>query len=115
MTLTCIVCPMGCRIMVEAGEARGHACPRGMDWALQEAANPLRTVTSTVALMGGELELLPVRTEFPVPKAKVAACIDHINRLRVRAPVKIGQVICADLGGTGVKLTAARSMQIFPS
>ncbi len=109
-TMTCIVCPMGCRLTVDSGEVSGHRCNRGRDWALAEVTNPVRVLTTTVALEGGELELLPVRTLAPVPKAKLRDCLRHANRLRVKAPVRLGQVICPDLAGTGVQLTAARSV-----
>ena len=33
-TMTCIVCPMGCRLTVDSGEVSGHRCNRGRDWAL---------------------------------------------------------------------------------
>lgn len=109
-TMTCIVCPMGCKLTVDSGEISGHRCTRGRDWAQAELANPVRMLTTTVALEAGELELLPVRTQMPVPKAKLMDCLNHVKRLRVKAPVRMGQVICPDLAGTGVKLTAARTV-----
>lgn len=109
-TLTCIVCPMGCKIKVAGAEISGHGCARGRDWAIREAAEPVRILTTTIALEGGELALLPVRTESPVPKDKLMHCLRHANQLRVSVPVKAGQVICPDLAGTGVKLTAARTI-----
>lgn len=108
--MTCIVCPMGCRVTVDSGEVSGQSCARGRDWALAEAVNPVRMLTTTVALEDGEVELLPVRTQVPVPKGKLMDCQHHANRLRVKAPVQLGQVICPDLAGTGVKLTAARTV-----
>lgn len=111
-TMTCIVCPLGCRIELKAGEVSGHTCARGKEWALMEARNPVRTLTTTVALEGGEMGLLPVRTEMPVPKEKLADCIAHANCIKVKAPVRVGQEVCPDLGGTGIRLTAARSVGI---
>ena len=51
---TCIRCPRGCdlRAELEGGEVQrvsGHTCKRGEDYARQEAAHPVRTVTSTAA------------------------------------------------------------------
>lgn len=108
--MTCIICPLGCQVTVTDGTVRGHSCPRGREWALQETISPERTLTTTVALETGELELLPVRTAVPVPKDKLRDCLFHARRLRVKAPVKAGQVVCPDLGGTGVALTATRTI-----
>ena len=109
-TLTCIICPLGCPVTVDGESVEGHTCPRGKDWALQEFNNPLRMLTTTIALEGGVLELLPVRTQVAVPKQKLMECMKHANRLRVKAPVQVGQIICSDLAETGVRLIAARSM-----
>lgn len=108
-TMTCIVCPLGCQISVIDGEAEGYTCLRGKNWALQEAAMPMRVLTTTVLLENGELALLPVRTQGPVPKSKLRDCLRQANRLRVQAPVQAGQVICRNLGATGVSLIAART------
>ena len=109
-TMTCIVCPLGCQISVNGGKAQGYGCYRGKKWALQEAALPLRTLTTTVFLEGGELLLLPVRTRDPVPRDKLGACLSKTNRLRVKAPVQVGQVICEDLAETGASLIATRTV-----
>lgn len=92
-TMTCIVCPLGCQISITAGEAKGYTCLRGKNWAVQEAAMPMRVLTTTVLLEGGELALLPVRTQGPVPKSRLMDCLHHANRLRVEAPVQAGQVL----------------------
>jgi len=109
--LTCIVCPRGCQIYVQGTEVRGHACPRGRNWALEEYTNPKRTLTTTVALEGGDSTLLPVRTQAPVPKAKLLECMAHANRLRASTPITAGTPVCTDLAGTGVRLVAARTVR----
>jgi CxxC motif-containing protein len=109
--MICIVCPLGCQISVTEGEARGYTCLRGKALAEQETVRPVRTLTTTVLLLGGEYPLLPVRTQQPVPKSKLLDCMDHANSLRVEAPIEVGQVICSDLAGTGVSLIAARTAE----
>lgn len=101
---------MGCRVTVDGNEVSGHSCGRGRDWALAETVHPVRMLTTTVALVGGELELLPVRTQLPVPKDKLRECQEHANRIQVKAPVVVGQVVCPDLAGTGIPLTASRTV-----
>ena len=53
MELTCIVCPMGCRMTVELSDGgeilsvTGNTCPRGKQYAIDECTHPVRTVTTT--------------------------------------------------------------------
>lgn len=53
--LTCIVCPIGCRLSVEDaadGEllVTGNRCPRGAVYAVEEIRSPKRVVTATCRL-----------------------------------------------------------------
>lgn len=113
--LTCIVCPVGCRITAEidGGELRisGNSCKRGEVYCRQEVTCPVRTVTSLVAIAGGEHPLCPVKTAQAVPKASIPAVLKALRALRVQAPVAIGDVLLKDIAGTGVDLvaTAARA------
>ena len=108
--LTCIVCPVGCRIRVEDenGDLRisGNGCPRGERYARQEISNPVRTVTSAVAVRGAAIPLCPVKTASPVPKASIPACLAEIREIRIDAPVAVGDVVKEDLAGPGVALMA---------
>lgn len=113
-TLTCIVCPVGCTIHVSgtpgALSISGNGCPRGRAYAEQEVTCPMRTVTSTVVLEGSEeTRRLPVKTASAVPKARIADCLAEIRKARATVPVAIGDVLVADLAGTGVALVAAAS------
>lgn len=111
MELTCIVCPMGCRITVENvdGEYRvsGNTCKRGETYAIQETTCPMRTLTSLVSVKGGESPLCPVKTANVIPKAKIGEALVEVRAASVEAPVKIGDVIIKNIAGTGVDLVAA--------
>ena len=112
--LTCIGCPMGCTLTatVENGAVTavtGNTCPRGDSYARKECVAPERTVTGTVRLTGGALPVLSVRTAAAVPKDKVMAVAEVLSRMNVTAPVKQGDVLNADIAGTGVALIATRS------
>ena len=113
--LTCIVCPVGCRLRatVEDGqlvEVQGNSCKRGATYALDELCAPKRTVTSTVRVEGGFLPLVPVRTREPIPKDKIAQVLLDIAKIRMDAPIRIHQVVAADVAGTGIDVIASRSM-----
>jgi CxxC motif-containing protein len=109
--MTCICCPMGCRLTIAPKEGggwtvAGNSCPRGAKYAVQEMEAPERVVTSTVRVEGGASPLVAAKTASPVPKGSVPACLDAIRALAVPAPVAAGQVLAPDLAGTGVALVA---------
>ena len=111
MELTCIRCPMGCRMTatVENGSVTavtGNTCRRGKEYAMPEAVAPVRTVTSTVLCLGGVRPVVAVKTVPEVPKARVFDVMDVIRRIRVKAPVHIGDVLLRDAAGTGADIVA---------
>lgn len=115
-TLTCIVCPMGCQIDVtldggKIAEITGNTCKRGHDYAETEFTNPTRTLTSTVRLTGSKTDrLLPVRTDAPIPKAKLFDAMKELDRIEVGAPVRAGDVVRADFIEKGVNLIACKTV-----
>jgi len=109
-TITCIGCPMGCRLTValENGKVTsvdGAGCGRGAAYARQECVCPTRQVT-TLARVRGRREPLSVKTAQPIPKALIFACVEEIHRARVAPPVKIGDVVVKNVCGTGVDVVA---------
>ena len=112
--LICIVCPKGCRLTVDeenAYKVTGQQCPRGIEYGREELQNPVRVLTSTVVLEGGAHSRLPVRTDRPIPKSELFGCIKALEKLRVHAPVQMGQVLAENFCGTGADLIASRSME----
>lgn len=119
MTVTtsylCIGCPLGCRLEVDEDEGhqvveiRGFACKRGKEYAAQEHTAPQRMVTTTVRLVGGAQARLPVKTRTPVPKALTLAVCRALRTVTVTAPVAVGDLILADVLGTGVDIVATRT------
>ena len=113
--LTCIGCPMGCQITVELenGEVlsvKGNTCPIGDNYARKEVIHPERTVTSTVVVDGGDKPRCSVKTAGNIPKDKIDECMKVIDAVRVKAPVKIGDVIIDNVLGTGVNVVATRNV-----
>jgi len=97
-------------VRVLADRTEGARCRRGEAHARQEATDPRRTVTTTVAVEGSALPVVPVRTSAPVPRDLQAACVREISRLRLRAPLYRGQVVLVDLLGLGVDVVVTRSL-----
>lgn len=113
--LTCIGCPLGCAITAVPNadgsfEISGYTCKRGLEYAKKELTRPERTVTSTVRVSGGAANVVSVRTAADVPKDAIWQVMEVINSLTVPAPVKIGDVLLADIAGTGVALTATKAV-----
>jgi len=113
--IVCIVCPTGCRIRVSGADrqqltVRGNECKRGEEYALKEISDPRRTLITTVRIDHAPLRRLPVRTNREIPKQSIFPCMEVINRVRVEAPVEIGQVIIPNVLGTGADVVATRSM-----
>ncbi len=71
--IICTVCPRGCHINVVGNEGgvkalEGYGCKRGIDYATNEFLSPVRILTTTVKIEGVNNDLLPVRSNKPIPK-----------------------------------------------
>lgn len=112
--VTCIICPVGCRIQAELEEGAppklsGYRCKRGLQYAKDEVTAPRRILTTTVRLKAKGNHVLPVRTRIPIPKLLLKEAMAELKSVSVAAPVKMGEVILKDVAGTGVDVIAARN------
>jgi len=111
--ITCINCPVGCRMTVTLDENRkvvsvqGNSCIRGRKYAEQECTLPLRMITAVIPLENREMPL-SVKTAEPVPKHLIPEVMESIREIHVSAPVSIGQVLLRDVCHTGVDIIATR-------
>ena len=115
ITRTCIVCPNGCELTIKVGdkiEVEGATCKRGITYGTNEVTNPMRSLTTTVRVENGELPLVSVRTDGVIPKAMLKDAVKELSKIKVSAPVERGQVICADLMGTGVAVRASKNIAV---
>ena len=113
--IICTVCPRGCHIMVEGdGEkvlsADGYSCKRGLEYANTEYAHPVRILTTLVKIDGVQNDLLPVRSNQPLPKEKLFDCMDVIRATTVKLPVNRHDVIVPNICGTGVDIVATKTV-----
>lgn len=115
--VTCTCCPSGCTLVVElggTGEAAyvsGAGCARGKKYGPAEVTYPERVVTTTVCVPG-VAEPVTVRTCAPVPKELVSRVVAEAKAAGEScvAPIAIGDVIAADVCGTGVDVVSTRSV-----
>ena len=114
--IICTVCPRGCHIQVEGeGEQviamEGYGCKRGQEYASNEYAHPVRILTTTVKMEGIAGELLPVRSNKPLPKEKLFDCMEVIRSTTVKLPVAQYDVLIADICRTRVDIVATKTQQ----
>ena len=107
-TITCILCPKGCRIQAAAdGKVTGNGCPKGAEYALQEQKAPRRVLTTTLKRADGSL--LPVKTSQTVPKERLLDYMDRLRKITLPAtPLPCGTVVLQDPFGIGVDVVTAQ-------
>lgn len=101
--LICIVCPKGCPMKVEIEgkevvSVEGFTCPRGKKYAIDECTHPMRTVTTTARTDRGGV--IAVKTDKTIPKEKMFELMQEINRITVKLPARIGDVVLQNAVGT---------------
>ena len=124
LQFNCTTCPSECLLTVEVERdadgdvakvrsVAGNSCPRGDKFARQELTCPMRVLTTTVAVSGGDETLLPVRTAEAIPLKLHAQAMDLVRGLVANAPIHMGDVVLENLLDTNINLVA--SMDIGPS
>lgn len=124
LQFNCTTCPSECLLTVEVERdangavavvrsVTGNNCPRGDKFAHQELTCPMRVLTTTVAVSGGDEALLPVRTDEAIPLALHVQAMNLIRSLVVKAPISMSDVVLTNLLDTGTDLIA--SMDVNPA
>lgn len=113
--IVCINCPKGCRIKVEAEgdhikNISGYKCKEGKKYAREEFINPTRILPATVKVINGEYPLVPVKTDQPIPKDLLLTAMKVIAGRKVEAPIEVGDILIANILGTGVDLVATSNI-----
>lgn len=105
---TCIICPRGCHLRIgDLLNVEGYTCPRGKAYAIQEATDPRRALSSTAVIESRCVNVIPVQSAAPLPKGSVEKALGEIRLLHLKAPVHEGDVLIPDLAGTGIPLVAS--------
>lgn len=112
--MTCIVCPIGCRITVETRDDEyvfsGNRCARGAEFAKAEIIAPKRSLTTTVRTVFSNMPALPVRTNGEIPKEMIPEAIRILGAVRVSEKIGIGETVVKDILGTGCDIIATSDM-----
>lgn len=118
LQFNCTTCPSECLLSVEVERdadgnvaavhsVTGNSCPRGDKFAHQELTCPMRVLTTTVAVSGGDEALLPVRTAEAIPLELHAQAMALIRGLVINAPIRMGDVVLENLLDTNINLVAS--------
>lgn len=113
--ITCINCPVGCRMTVTLSDdnefisVTGNTCTRGAQYARQECTLPERMITAVVPVHGSTTPL-SVKTSSPVPKEKIFSVMKELSSLTVQMPVNLGDIIIPNVLNTGADIIATRSL-----
>ena len=99
--LICITCPAGCKLLAELTPdggvtVTGNTCKRGVDFALAELTNPMRTLCSTVRTAFADCPMIPVRTDREIPKEKIMEVMRLLTGVIVNKKTVCGDIV-ADL------------------
>ena len=109
--LICITCPKGCvtKVWQEKGDIKieGKICKNGRDYIKQEYIEPKRMLTSTVVVERSTVKRLPVRTREAIPKKKLFMAMNQLSEIRVKPPIRMGDVVISNLLDTGVDVIAS--------
>ncbi|MDR1651313.1 MAG: DUF1667 domain-containing protein [Synergistaceae bacterium] len=116
----CVVCPNGCILEAEYEEKgeggreliffAGNRCARGEKWVRQEIEDPMRTISSSILVRGGDFPLASVRTTAPIPLTKVRDVMDEIRKAALDAPLYIGQVVLVNPAGAETNIIVTRGV-----
>lgn len=112
--ITCINCPMGCRMRVELKDGavvsvKDNFCKRGEKYARQECIEPLRMITAVARLRDRRMPI-SVKTAEPIPKVKIFDCMQEINRSVFSPPIRTGEVLIKNIAGTDTDLVATKTI-----
>jgi CxxC motif-containing protein len=113
--LTCIICPVGCQMEITVQDngfekkvisTADNGCPRGPQYAQKELIDPRRTLTTCASVTGGELKLIPCKTDGEIPVALLKPCMEILRRTVCKAPIHTGDILVRDILGTGIHVKA---------
>lgn len=127
--LTCIVCPLGCRLVVSGDDedqhltVTGNRCSRGAAYAEEEVRSPKRMVTATCRIARSPADAergaaafdrprrVPVKSSVPCPREFVDELLGDLYTLTVSAPVSRGARLVENWRGRGIDVVATRSIE----
>ena len=112
--ITCITCPIGCRILYETKNGNyvfsGNQCKKGLEFAKTELTAPVRSLTTTVRTIFPGIPVIPVKTSTGVPKEKIFAIINELSKMELTERIGIGETAALNIAGTGCDIIVTSNL-----
>lgn len=114
-SITCIGCPLGCELLVSIEKDRvikitGYQCLKGKAYGMEECTNPTRILTTTIPIENGNVRVVSVKADQPVPKHKIINIMEELKGIKTTAPVHSGDVVVKNLLGMGINFIATKNV-----
>ncbi|MDI6860941.1 MAG: DUF1667 domain-containing protein [Caldisericia bacterium] len=108
--ITCIICPIGCKILIDAEKITNYKCKRGLNYAFQEIKNPKRILTTTLKADGLSKRRVAVRLNSEIPKEAIFKVLKEIKKIKITKKVKKGEIILENVLNLGVNLISQETV-----
>lgn len=118
--MICISCPIGCHLTVSYNENKvitneniqvlNNKCPRGLIYGKEEILAPKRVVTATCAIDSELMNRIPVKSTGAIIKEEISGLLEELYRVRLKSPIKTGDVIISDYNKSGIDIVSTRSL-----
>lgn len=108
--ITCIVCPIGCRILIDNESISNYKCKRGLNYAIQELKNPKRNLTTTIKAINLSKRRVAVKLDKEIPKEMIFDVLKEIKKVKIDKKVKRGEIILENILNLGVNLISQESV-----
>lgn len=114
-TLICVMCPIGCELVVTALAAdlaiTGNLCDKGIDFARDEILEPIRNIATSIPIAGTDFRMLSVRLSKGIPRKLIPAVMSKITEFRTVPPVRRGDILIRNVASSGADLIATRTVE----
>ena len=115
--VTCILCPNACQLGVhyrkdkkEIIKLENARCKRAMKYAIEEVFDPKRSIMTVVPIESKFWKVTSVLTAEPIPKDKIFDVYNEIKKVRLKSPVKRGDVVITNVCNLGVDVIITRTV-----
>ncbi len=108
--ITCIICPVGCRILIDKDNISNYKCKKGLNYAREELINPKRNITTTVKAINLSKRRVAVKLDKEIPKDALVDVLKEIKKVKIDKKVKRGEIIKENILNLGVNLISQETV-----
>ena len=115
--MICVCCPNGCLLTAlkqpnGAYSVSGNKCPKGEKYAVEEMTHPARNISSSIRVESLGTSPVSCKTSSEIPKDKIMDVMEKIHEAVINQPVRVGDVLIANVADTGVDIVATSEYEI---